>query len=91
MRPAKVCILRSASGWLSHEAFHTNRDPTTTAFSFLKPRIPVLKKKPTQNTKKLFLKNVCELWCLIYEEAYIQLKFGYPFSPSSLFLKSKII
>lgn len=41
MRPAKVCILRSARGWLSHEAFYTNRDPTT-IFSLLKLRIPVL-------------------------------------------------
>lgn len=66
MRPAKVFVLKSASGWLSRGAFHTNRDPTMTVFSLLKLRIPAL--------KKLFKKSVCDLWCLIYEKACIQLK-----------------
>ena len=30
VEPAKICILRSAGGWLSHKAFHTNHDLTTT-------------------------------------------------------------
>ena len=32
---------------------------------------------------------MCDLWCLIYEKVYIQLKFGYVFSQSSLFFKKE--
>lgn len=66
VRPAKVCVLRSASGWLSHEAFHTNRADNLTVFSLQKLRMPIL--------KKLFFFNVCDMWCLIYEKVCIWLK-----------------